>query len=63
MKYNELKRILIANGCFLEGQKANHEWWFSPQSGKHFPLQRHGNMDVGIGVLKSLEKQTGIKLR
>jgi predicted RNA binding protein YcfA (HicA-like mRNA interferase family) len=27
------------------------------------PIPVHGNSDVGIGLLKAIEKQTGVKLR
>ena len=62
MKYNELKRKLLAAGCKFIKQKTNHEWWYSPLSNQYFPIQRHGNQDIGINLLKQLEKESGVKL-
>jgi predicted RNA binding protein YcfA (HicA-like mRNA interferase family) len=34
-----LKKILKDNGCYFERQgKGDHEIWFSPISGKRFPV-------------------------
>jgi len=62
MKYAELKRKLIKAGCQFVKQKSNHEWWFSPIKNQHFPIQRHGNMDIGINLIKQIEKESGVKL-
>jgi hypothetical protein len=50
----ELKRLLLDAGCYyVRPAKGNHEWWYSPISQRHFPV------DAGIashqtanGVLK-----------
>jgi len=35
----ELKKILRQNGCYFERQgKGDHEIWYSPRSGKRFPV-------------------------
>jgi len=35
----QLKRILRKNGCYKERQgKGDHEIWYSPISGKRFPV-------------------------
>ena len=62
MKYNELKKILTTAGCYFVKQKAHHEWWYSPINNQHFPIQRHGNMDIGTNLIKQLEKESGVKL-
>ncbi|MDE0291178.1 MAG: type II toxin-antitoxin system HicA family toxin [Candidatus Dadabacteria bacterium] len=36
----ELKRILMEEGCFFKRQgKGSHEIWYSPKSGRSFPIQ------------------------
>jgi hypothetical protein len=35
----QVKAILKSQGCFFERQgKGDHEIWFSPSSGKRFPV-------------------------
>lgn len=49
-----LKAVLLEHGCYLVRQgKGDHEIWYSPISGRHFPvdgtiLSRH----TANGVLK-----------
>ena len=62
MNYNELKRLLLAAGCFMDKQKSNHEWWYSPHTQQHFPIQRHAKMDIGKNLIKQLTKESGVKL-
>ena len=62
MNYNELKRLLLAAGCYMDKQKSNHEWWYSPHTDQHFPVQRHGKMDIGKNLLKQISKESGVKL-
>lgn len=62
MKYNELKRILIKNGCYIKCEKTNHEWWFSPITKNGFTVSRHGKQEVAPGTLKSIEKLSGVNL-
>ena len=62
MNYSELKKRLKAGGCYFVENKSNHEWWYSPITGRHFPIQRHTKMDIGAWLLKEITKQSGIKL-
>ncbi len=62
MKYNELKRILLKNGCILEREKTRHEWWYSPITNERFTIGRHGTLEVPKGTLKSISKQSGVKI-
>lgn len=61
MKYSELKKLLKQKGCRLEREGANHEIWYSPITGKHFPVGRHDAKDVVGGTLKAIQKQAGIE--
>ncbi len=62
MKYNELKRLLLRHGCYLDKEKANHEWWYSPITDSHFLIGRHSTEEVATGTLKKISKQSGVKL-
>ena len=57
MNYNELKKRLLAAGCYMAKQKSNHEWWYSPHT-----EQRHNKMDIGKNLLKQISKESGVKL-
>ena len=37
MKYSELKKILIKNGCRFDHSGGRHEIWYSPITKKYFP--------------------------
>lgn len=63
MKYNELHRILKENGCYLtKKQRAGHPEWFSPITGRKFTTSNHGSQEVKAGTLKSIIKDSGIKI-
>ena len=61
MKYSELKRKLKELGCYIWREGRGHEIWFSPKTGKKFPVGRHGTEDVPQGTLKSIFKDAGIE--
>lgn len=61
MSHAELKRILRANGCYIYRHGANHEIWYSPITGKTFPVGRHDKNEVPSGTLKNIMRASGIK--
>lgn len=62
MKISELKKKLKAYGCFHIREGKNHEWWWSPISGRNFQIPRHMTAEVGNELLKYVKEQSGIKL-
>lgn len=60
MKINELKKKLKAGGCYLAESKKRHDWWYSPLTGKHFPLPRHGSQEIPQGTLKNISELSGV---
>lgn len=50
----DLKRVLIAAGCrFVRPGKGDHEIWFSPHTGIHFPVdQKIRSRHTANAVLK-----------
>lgn len=60
MKYSELKKLLRKHGCYVLRQGGNHEIWYSPASGKMFPVSRHDVEEVYRGTLMQIIKQSGI---
>lgn len=61
MKYSELKKLLRANGCTFYRDGTNHEIWYSPVTGKKFPVPRHNSQEVKVKTLNDILKQAGIK--
>ncbi|WP_372472643.1 type II toxin-antitoxin system HicA family toxin [Capnocytophaga sp. ARDL2] len=63
MKYSELERLLRKNGCYDTGKQANgHPVWFSPITGQKFRTSNHKSEEVKIKTLKSISKQSGVKI-
>ena len=60
MHYRQVVKILIQNGFIQVSQKGSHVK-FSKNS-KKVIVPQHGKKDIPIGTLKSIEKQSGIKL-
>lgn len=61
MKVSELKRLLKQNGCRFEEDYTRHEWWYSPKTGKYFPVPRHDAKEIPTGTLNSILKDAGLK--
>lgn len=61
MKYSELEKILRRAGCRIEREGRNHTIWYSPITGKTFPVSRHQNQDVKKGTLKSIKDAAGLE--
>lgn len=61
MKTSELKRILRKAGCRKTLEGANHELWFSPATGKTFPVPRHNTREIPTGTAERILKDAGLK--
>jgi predicted RNA binding protein YcfA (HicA-like mRNA interferase family) len=62
MKYSELERKLKKNGCYWIRDGKKHPIWFSPITGKEFDTSHHKSEEVKFGTLKSIIRDSGIKL-
>jgi predicted RNA binding protein YcfA (HicA-like mRNA interferase family) len=61
MTQNELKKRLREIGCKKVLESKRHEIWYSPITGKQFPVGRHGTEDVPKGTLSAIKSQSGLK--
>ena len=61
VKYSELEKELRKIKCTVYRQGANHTIWYSPVTGKMFPVARHKTEDVPAGTLKSIMRDAGLK--
>ena len=62
MKYSELERKLKKAGCYEDGEINGHPAWYSPVTKKYFKMGHHKNQEVATGTLKSISKDSGVKL-
>ena len=60
MKYSELIKELKKIGCEIRRHGSSHDLWYSPVTGKTFPVGRHKTEDVPIGTLKSIKRDAGL---
>lgn len=60
MKTSELIKLLKKNGCYLYRNGKRHDIWYSPITGKQFPVPRHLSQDVPTGTCNSIKKDAGI---
>jgi predicted RNA binding protein YcfA (HicA-like mRNA interferase family) len=61
VKANELKKKLRQNGCYLHRQGGRHELWYSPVTGRLFPVPRHGTQEIARGTEKAIFEAAGIE--
>ena len=61
MNAKEIIKILKENGFIKKSQKGSHEKYIKDDKTVIVPI--HGKKDVPIGTIKSIEIQSGIKLR
>lgn len=61
MKVSELKRLLKKAGCRIEREGTNHEIWYSPLTGKRFPVPRHDAKELPTGTEKSIKRDAGLE--
>ena len=62
MKYSELEKKLTEQGCYFKRNGSRHPMWFSPITNKIFALSHHRNEEVKLGTLKSIIRDSGVKL-
>ena len=62
MKYAEVERKLKKKGCYCCDSSGNHPTWFSPITEKEFQLGHHKSQEVKSGTLRSIERESGVKL-
>lgn len=62
MKYNELERLLKKIGCYYTGGSLDgHPEWYSPLTGKYFPMSHHHSQEVASGTLRKIKRDSGLQ--
>jgi predicted RNA binding protein YcfA (HicA-like mRNA interferase family) len=62
MKYSEVEKKLSKQGCHFVKDGKKHPIWLSPITGKEFQLSHHRSEEVKYGTLKSISRDSGVKL-
>lgn len=62
MKIHELERKLKDAGCYFITHGKRHDHWYSPITGKTFPIPRHGAKEIPNGTLSAIENESGVCL-
>ncbi|MDR0891837.1 MAG: type II toxin-antitoxin system HicA family toxin [Mediterranea sp.] len=60
MKTNEFLRLAKEAGCRFVSHGKEHDLWVS-KDGIPFRVPRHGNKEIGRGLLFNLKKKAGLK--
>ena len=61
MRYSELEKELRKLRCSIVRQGANHTIWYSPVTGRSFPVSRHKTEEIPAGTLKAIKQDAGLK--
>lgn len=61
MKYGKLIAELSAAGCYLVRNGGNHQVWFSPITGKRFPVPFHGSKEIPPSTERYIRKNSGVE--
>lgn len=60
MKLGELLKIFSKNNIKLLQHGKRHDIYYSPITGKTFPVPRHAK-EIAVGTLKSIKKDAGLE--
>ncbi|MDR0853737.1 MAG: type II toxin-antitoxin system HicA family toxin [Clostridiales Family XIII bacterium] len=60
MKTGELLKLFRGHGIVLVKHGGNHDKYYSPITGKTFPVPRN-KKEIPIGTLKSILKDAGVE--
>ena len=60
MRYSELEKELRKIKCTVVRESRNHAIWYSPLTGKTFPVSRHKTEEIPNGTLRSIQRDAGL---
>ena len=61
MKTSELVKLLKKNGCKFIEHRGEHDFYYSPITGKEIPVWRHPNKEVPTGTANRILRDAGLK--
>jgi len=63
MTFKNVKKTLEKNGWFVVRICGSHFQFQNVAINRTVPVPNHGSKDISIGVIKSLERATGLSFR
>ncbi len=60
MKVSEMMKLLKKAGCYITDHGHSHDKWYSPITGKTFPVPRHPGKELPTGTANSIKKDAGL---
>ena len=60
MKLSELLKLFRANNITFSQHGKRHDIYYSPITGKNFPVPRHAK-EIAAGTLKSIKRDAGLE--
>ena len=61
MKTSELTRMLKKAGCRFLEHRGEHDFWYSPLTGKEIQIPRHQAKEIPTGTASRILKDAGLK--
>lgn len=61
--FRNIERKIIANGWFLVRINGSHHMYKNHHNDLTITVPNHNGKDISIGLIRSLEKNTGLSLR
>lgn len=63
VNFRQIEKKLLANGWYLVRVCGSHYQYKHPAISKPITVPNHGSKYISIGVVRNLEKVTGLSLR
>jgi hypothetical protein len=63
VNFKQIEKKLLADGWYLVSVCGSHYKYKHPAISKPAVVPNHGSKDISIGVVRNLEKVTGLSLR
>lgn len=61
MKTSELTKLMKKIGCYLIEHRGEHDFWYSPVTGKEIQVPRHASKEIPTGTANKIMKDAGLK--
>ena len=61
--FRKVEKLIVANGWSLIRSNGSHYQYKHPDNSHTITIPNHNGKDLSIGVIKNLEKVTGLSLR
>lgn len=60
MKTRQFCAEIRAAGCYIIRSGGNHDIWYSPMTGRKWPIGRHGSQELPSGTERKAREVLGV---